>query len=101
MIKKHKSCLSRLLIVFSALLGLCLLLALASMVSNRDLPGEESFDTLSAIEKARLLETLHLKSTLGNHAWQSWGSAEIPIIVWNRSFEFLTNYRGHHPAGQR
>src|SRR6476619_6084492 len=99
MIKKHKTCLSRLLTVFSALLGLCLLLALASMVSNRDLPGEASFDTLSPIEKARLLETLHLKSTHGNHAWQGWGSAEIPVIVWNRSYEFLTNYDGATPSG--
>ena len=99
MTKKPKSCLSRLLILFSALLGMCLLLALASGVSNRDLPGEESFDTLSPIEKARLLETLHLKSTLGDQAWQGWGSAEIPIIVWNRSYEFLTNYRGVPPSG--
>lgn len=99
MTKKSRSCLSRSLIALSALLGLCLLLALVSLVSNRNLPGEESFDTLSQIEKARLLEALHLRANLGDRVWPGWGSADIPVIVWNRSYEFLTNYNGTTPSG--
>jgi hypothetical protein len=99
MSKKPRPCLSRILILLSTLLGLCLLLVLIAVISNRNLPGEESFDTLSPIEKARLLEALHLKSTLGDQAWQGLGSADIPVIIWNRSHEFLTNYDGTAPAG--
>ena len=96
---KSKSCISRILIAFLALSGLCLFLSMVSLFSNRNLPGEESFDTLSPLEKARLLEALHLKSTLGDRAWPGWGSADIPIIIWNRSYEFLTNYDGSTPSG--
>ncbi len=97
MAPKHRSCLSRILIALSALLGLCLLLSFVSLISNQNLPGEESFDTLSPIEKARLLEAQHLKSTLGDQAWRGFGNADIPVIIWNRSYEFLTNYRGAVP----
>jgi len=97
--KKSGSCLSPIILAMSILLGLCLLLAFVSLISNRSLPGEESFDTLGPIEKARLLETLHLRSDLGDQAWQGWGNAEIPVIIWNRSYEFLTNYEGETPSG--
>jgi hypothetical protein len=96
--KKNRSCLSRIVLATAALLGLCLFLAFVSVISNRNLPGEESFDTLTPLEKARLLEARHLKSALGDQAWQGWGSADIPIIVWNRSYEFLTNYDDTAPA---
>jgi hypothetical protein len=97
--KKSRSCLSRIILAMSVLPGLCLLLAFASLISNRGLPGEEGFDTLSPVEKTRLLETLHLKSTLGDRLWQGWGSADIPIIIFNQSYEFLTNYDGIIPSG--
>ena len=97
--KKSRSCLSRTILAMGVLLGLCLLLAFVSLISNRSLPGEESFDTLSSIEKARLLETLHLRSSLGDQAWKGWGNADIPVIIWNRSYEFLTNYKGELPSG--
>src|SRR5512139_3413667 len=97
--KKSRSCLSRTILAMGVLLGLCLLLSFVSLISNRSLPGEESFDTLSSIEKARLLETLHLRSSLGDLAWKGWGNADIPVIIWNRSYEFLTNYMGEIPSG--
>jgi hypothetical protein len=99
MTQKPKPCLSHTLIALSAVLGLCLLLAFASLLSNRNLPVDENFDTLSPVEKARLLEALHLRSALGDRAWQGWGSAYIPVIVWNRSYEFLTNNVGTTPNG--
>ena len=99
MTKKPSPCLSRILVAIAALLGLCLLLAFVSLTSNRNLPGEEHSDTLSPVDKARLSEALRLKSMLGDRAWQGWGSADIPVIVWNRSYEFLTNYNGTAPSG--
>jgi len=53
---------------------------------------------LSPIDKARFSESLHLKSTLGDQVWQGWGDAEIPIIIWNRSYEFLFNYPNKPPS---
>src|SRR5512139_342105 len=97
--KKSQSCLSRTILAMGVLLGLCLLLAFVSLLSNRSLPGEEGFDTLSPLEKARLLETLHLRSSLGEQTWKGWGNADIPVIIWNRSYEFLTNYEGDTPSG--
>ena len=88
---------ARIAIAFLSLLGFCLLLAAISALSNRNLPGEESSDLLTEVDKARLLEALHLKTTLGDQVWQGWGGAEIPAIVWNRSYEFLANFNGDPP----
>jgi len=81
------------------LLLLCLFLSAVLATSNRNLPVEDTSDHLSAVDKARLLESLHLKTALGDQVWQGWGSMEIPIIVWNRSYEFLFNYDGDAPSG--
>lgn len=96
--KKPRSCTYRLLLSFLVLFGLCLLLSMISLLSNRNLPIEESSEQLSDVDKARLLESLHLKRTLGDQVWQGWGSADNPIIVWNRSYEFLVNYNGDVPT---
>lgn len=82
-----------------SLLGLCLVLSTISMISNQNLPEEETSGQLSELDQARLLEALHLKSTLGDGVWPGWGSTMIPVIVWNRSHEFLANYKDESPAG--
>src|SRR5512133_981906 len=97
--KKSRSCLTRILIAFIALLGLCSFLTVLSASSNQSLPTEDRADRLSQVDYARLLEALHLQTTLGDKAWPGWGSAEIPVIVWNRSYEFLANYKAEAPAG--
>jgi hypothetical protein len=96
--KKPKSCVYRIAAGFLVLLLTCLLFATITALSNRNLPGEDHSDKLSAVDKARLLETLHLKTTLGDKVWQGWGSADIPVLVWNRSYEFLVNYNGVLPS---
>lgn len=96
--KKPKSCTYRFLAGFLILLGLCLLLAIISADSNRNLAGEDNSGQLSSVDKARFLETLHLKATLGDKVWKGWGSTDIPVIIWNRSHEFLVNYNGEAPA---
>jgi len=80
-------------------LGLCLFLSIISAISNRNLPNEDASDHLSTIDKARLLEALQLKMTLGDQVWQGWGNMDTPVIVWNRSYEFLVNYKGEAPSG--
>jgi hypothetical protein len=73
------------------LLGLPLLLCSASALSNLTLPkGPEILDRLSDLDKARLAETLRLKATLGEQVWPGWGEADIPVIIWNSEYTFLT-----------
>lgn len=97
--KKPRSCTYRILVSVVVLFGLCLLLSLVSLLGNRNLPVEGRSELLDKVDKARLLESLHLKANLGDQVWQGWGSADIPVIVWNRSYEFLANYKGEAPAG--
>ena len=96
--EKPKSCTYRIALGILFLLIACLLLATIAAWSNRNLPVEDRSSQLSAIDKARLLEALQLKTTLGDKVWQGWGSDAIPVIVWNRSYEFLVNYNGDIPS---
>lgn len=86
-------------IVFLSLLGVCSFLAVLTSYSNRSLPVEETNDVLSAADKARLLEALHLKAALGEQVWPGWGQADHPVIVWNQAYEFLANTQDPAPAG--
>jgi hypothetical protein len=81
-----------------ALLGICLLLAGISASSNQNLPQQEHSKLPSLLDKARLSESAQLKTALGDQVWQGWGSADLPFIIWNRSYEFLFNYTGKPPA---
>ena len=96
---KNRSCMYRILVALGILLGLCLFLSIISSLSNQNLPIEDTSDHLNAIDKARFSEAMQLKSRLGDQVWQGWGSAKIPTIVWNRSYEFLFNYDGGTPSG--
>ena len=88
----------RILAGLGGLLGLCLFLSIISALGNRNLPVEDRSDHLSTIDKARFSEAMQLKSILGDQVWDGWGSAKIPVIVWNRSYEFLFNYDGKPPS---
>lgn len=96
--KKPKSCTYRIAAGFLIVVVACLLLAAFSALSNRNLPSEDHSAQLSSVDKARLLEALQLKSALGDKVWRGWGSKNIPVIIWNRSYEFLTNDTGDIPA---
>lgn len=65
----------------------------ASALSNLGLPTHsETFERLSAAEKARLAEAFHLRETLGDRVWAGWGDAEIPVIASNEAHAFLVGY---------
>jgi len=80
------------LFVLGGLLGLCLALTTVSALSNRNLPQADSGGRLSELDKARLLEAVHLRASLGDQIWPGWGDADIPVIVWNEAYEFLTGF---------
>lgn len=84
------------------LVGLCLVGAGLSFLSNQTLPDQiDSNDRLPDLDKARLAETLHLKQELGDQVWPGLAVAEIPILLWNDEDSFLVNYDGETavPAG--
>jgi hypothetical protein len=84
-------CRRGILIAIAGLLILCLLTGAVSFFSNQGLPERgEALDHLPPLDKARLAEALHLKSSLGEAAWPGLGTADIPILLWNQDYAFLT-----------
>lgn len=85
-------------VVAFGVLGVLLLCAAAgalAALSNRGLPPPaEPSGRLSPVDAARLEEALRLKRALGDRVWPGWGSAEIPVLLWNRYDSFLVG----HPA---
>ena len=87
--KLKKSC----LLIPLSLIGLIALLLAVSALSNLGLPqNSELTDHLSDLEKARLSEVIHLRTTLGDAVWPGWSQADIPLIVYNEQCAFLVGY---------
>jgi len=86
------------LLILGGLLGFCLALSVISALNNRNLPQAETAGKLSELDKARLLEAVHLRANLGDQVWPGWGSAAIPLIVWNDAYEFLADFSGGAPG---
>jgi len=80
-------------IVLWVLIGLplaCVLIALASYISNLSLPqGSAVVDRLSSQDKAQLAEFYHLKAGIGNEVWPEFGSQSGPVILYNEDYAFL------------
>lgn len=89
---KKKRRLSRLVtIIILGLVGLCLLTASISFITNQTLPEPSSTpDKLSEEDLAHAEEALHLMSELGHQTWPGF-SGDIPLLLWNDSFAFLIN----------
>jgi hypothetical protein len=79
-------------------IALCLILLLVAVIglsalTNLILPScSSTIEQLSDLDKARVLEALHLHKTLGDTLWPGWGSASIPLIQYNEQYAFLVNY---------
>ncbi|MEZ4771432.1 MAG: hypothetical protein R2844_23830 [Caldilineales bacterium] len=92
---RRRGCLGVLIV----LVALCALAGLVSALSNRSLPvAAPDAEQLSALDKARLAEALHLRETLGNQIWPGFGDADIPVLLWNREASFLIGV-DEAPAG--
>jgi len=95
---KKRGCRIFLWLLFGAFF-LCIVAAGISALTNLSLPpGPAQLDRLDNLDKARLAETLHLKETLGEAIWPGFGQTDIPIVLWNRAYTFLTGYP-RAPAG--
>ena len=73
------------------LIGFCLGAALIFAAVNRTLPTHsQTVEQLTEADLARLDEALHLRRSLGEAIWPGWGEADIPILLYNESYAFLT-----------
>ena len=103
-----KKTLKLLLISVGSLFGMCLLLTIGFFVINLGLPDHSpSIEKLSEADKIRLAEYIHLREGLGNSVFPGWGEADIPAILYNEEYVFLTGYKNPQngwvkvPAGIR
>lgn len=89
---KRKGCIRTILLGLASLTGLCLVLAAISTIINSRQPTHSSLlDRLSAVEKARVAEAIHLRKTLGDQVFPGWAQADIPVIVYNEEMLFLVD----------
>ena len=79
-----------LVVLTAGLLVLCLLAGGLSVALNGRLPSQsDSIPQLSAADKDRLAEYIHLKQELGDAVWPGFGQADIPVILYNEEYAFL------------
>jgi len=57
---------------------------------NGDQSSPPDLAVLSTADKAELAEVLRLKTELGDQVWPGLGRIDIPIILYNERYEFLT-----------
>ncbi|MDW7680984.1 MAG: hypothetical protein SCK70_10490, partial [bacterium] len=89
--KKPKKRNRKITVIILSLLGLCLLTAGISFISNQFLPKASSTpDRLSQEDLYRAEETLNLMGRLGDQTWPSL-NASMPILLFNDSHAFLIN----------
>lgn len=71
-------------------LGLSIL-ACWTALDNRSLPRHSRVvDRLDAREKALLSEALHLHRALGDSIWPGWAREDLPVLLYNERYAFLT-----------
>lgn len=78
------------IVLLLACTGLMVVSALSNLATATH---SQTIDRLSPEEKARAAEAVHLRQTLGDQVWAGWGSADIPMIVYNEEYVFLLGYR--------
>lgn len=97
--RRQVSCRRIAILAMLGMVGLCLAAVGLLAFSNSRLPTHSpTVDLLPTLEKARLAEATHLRQALGDQVWPGWGRADIPIIVSNEAYAFLTGYPDP-PAG--
>lgn len=89
-----KKTLKLLLISAGSLFGMCLLLTIGFFIVNLGLPEHSpSIEKVGEADKLRLAEYIHLREGLGDSVFPGWGDADIPAILYNEEYVFLTGYK--------
>lgn len=82
---------------FPLLLVICLLTTAISFLINLTLPRTSPIvETLSALEKARIEESFHLRAEMGDQVFPRFGKVNLAQVVYNEKYAFLLNQ--HNPA---
>jgi len=89
-------------VVAAVLAGIVLslsVLACWTALDNRSLPRRSRVvDRLDERQKALLLEALHLHRALGDSIWPGWAREDLPVVLYNERYAFLTGLQDP-PAG--
>lgn len=94
--KRSRSCF---LTCSMVIVGLIILLASASAISNLILPTPiTDTNVLSELDKARLAEAINLRKVLGEAVWPGFGQANIPMILYNEEYTFLVGIQNPEPG---
>jgi len=82
-----------------AALLLVVVLATISALANRGLPRRSPIlDRLGPAQTARLAEAIHLRQALGDSIWPGFGREDIPVVLYNERFAFLTGIDAPAPG---
>ena len=85
--------------VFPGMILSCLLLVLISFLSNQTFPEHSpEIDTISDIDKLRLMEAQHLRDEIGNLVFPGWADAPKAQILYNEENVFLVNLPDPEPG---
>ena len=77
--------------VFISILILLAVSSSAIVLHNVTIPeATPDPERLSSEEKARLNEVAHLRAEIGNEVWPGWGDSDIPTLLYNEKYAFLT-----------
>ena len=88
-------------IIALSVIGLCLLTAGISFLTNQFLPEPSATPgDLSQQELAHAKEALHLMAELGDETWIGLED-NLPLILWNDQFAFLVNANEKLPGWER
>ena len=88
--------------IFLTPLLLCLAGGLASYLINRGLPTESAqAEMLSPAAATHVREAQQLKVELGDEVWPGFGSAGIPLMVFNERYAFLCGVEQAPPGWER
>lgn len=66
--------------------------ALAAQAKNEAQAQRPALDSphLSAADKSEIAEALRLQASIGDQVWPGFGQSQIPVILYNDKYEFLT-----------
>ncbi len=93
-------CLRSFLVGLSALFILCVIAIGLVTWDNAHLPEHSQVtDKLTQQEKDLIIESMHLRQTIGNEVLPGWDLAEIPVILYNEANAFLVGVSSPPPDG--
>ncbi len=75
-----------------------LLLAASALSNFLFSSGSASAERLPDLDKARVAEAFHLRSTFGDSLWPGWAAAAIPVVLYNRDRAFLIGISNPEPG---